>query len=150
MITKLTAPSFSDRLRELCANQPEWPTGHGLGSYIARRYGKSPAAADRWLNKNVIPDDEVMAAMAADFGVSLGQLRYGETPVTAPEIPAAQSAQILLLVHRALMAQNIDPKTIPASKMTRLFDYLYRYANKHEAVDDDEVINALRLAGVIV
>lgn len=147
---QLLTDGFSARLRRLCAAKPDWPRGHGLGTFIASRYGKSTTAADRWLNKDVVPDDEVLRAMAADFGATLGFLRYGETQaVLAPDaIPAVASAQITVGVHRVITAAGIDLDSVAQAKLDRLFSFLHDHWRRHGTVEQEDISSALRLLDI--
>lgn len=147
---QLLTEGFSARLRRLCATKPDWPRGFGLGTFIASRYGKSTTAADRWLNKDVVPDDAVLQQMAGDFSCTLGFLRYGETPSepTRAVIPAVASAQITIGVHRVITAIGIDLDALPQAKLDRLFEFLHDHWRRHGTPEQDDIIAAMRLLDI--
>ena len=147
---QLLTEGFSARLRRLCATKPDWPRGFGLGTFIATRYGKSTTAADRWLNKDVVPDDAVLQQMAGDFSCTLGFLRYGETQAErAPDaIPAVASAQLTVGVHRVVTAAGIDLGAVPQAKLDRLFEFLHDQWRRRGTVEQDDIASALRLLDI--
>lgn len=45
---------------------------------VAKAIGVTPGAVSRWENELAVPKDDVIAKLAAYFGVRAGWLRYGE------------------------------------------------------------------------
>ena len=97
---------FAIRLKDAMSDAGH-NTGHGAGSFLARRYKSSAVTANAWLNGDHMPSPDRVRKIADDYGVRFEWLYFGEGPKRGTEMdkedsqsPLTLSAHELELVRR--------------------------------------------------